>query len=100
VELKHGALSEKVIQCFCRVYNQPGYGFLEKVYETALKLGIEKLGRKVESQVSITVFYDGTAVGTCIADLVVEDQMILEIKAVRTITEDHKAQLLSYLKAT
>lgn len=100
MEFKHGVLSEKIIQCFYRVYNQLGYGFLEKVYENALKYEIEKIGKKAESQVPITVFYDGASVGTYFADLVVEDSIILEIKAARSITDEHKAQLLSYLKAT
>jgi GxxExxY protein len=77
-----------------------GYGFLEKVYENALKLELEKAGHKVDSQKQIKVTYGVEIVGEYYADLVVDDLVILELKAAGVICEDHVAQLLNYLRAT
>ena len=77
-----------------------GGGFLEKVYEKALIVELRKRGVKAESQVPIKVKYKGTEVGEYFADIVVEDQVILEIKAVDSLQKVHEAQILNYLKAT
>ena len=77
-----------------------GYGFLEKVYEKALLVEIRLRGLKVENQVPIKVKYKGTDVGEYFADIVVEGQVILELKAVDSLQNFHEAQLLNYLKAT
>jgi GxxExxY protein len=97
---KHRNLSEKVIEAFFRVYNDLGYGFLEKVYENALLIELERMGISVKPQYPIQVFYEGNVVGEYFADLLVKDSIIVEIKAARNLCPEHEAQLLNYLKAT
>ena len=82
------------------VNKELGSGFLEKVYENALLLELRKIGLRAEAQVPITVKYKNENVGEYAADMVVEDLVILELKAVESITKLHEAQLLNYLKAT
>jgi GxxExxY protein len=82
------------------VNRELGQGFLEKVYENALLLELRSRGLKAESQVPIVVNYRGQAVGEYYADIVVEDQVIIELKAVDALDRVHEAQLLNYLKAT
>jgi GxxExxY protein len=82
------------------VNRELGVGFLEKVYENALLIELLKRGLKAENQVPIKVEYKGTEVGEYYADIVVENQVILEIKAVDALQNIHEAQLLNYLKAT
>jgi GxxExxY protein len=77
-----------------------GPGFLEKVYENALLLELKKRGLKAESQVPIKVFYKEDIVGEYIADILVEDKVIVELKTVEVLDNVHEAQLLNYLKAT
>lgn len=77
-----------------------GHGFLEKVYENALLVELHQSKLKAESQVPIKVKYKNTEVGEYFADIVVEDQVILELKAVESLQSVHEAQLLNYLKAT
>ncbi len=93
-------LTSEIIGCFYNVYNKLGYGFLEKVYENALKYELEKKGFKVEKQRPIHVFYDETKVGEYFADLIVDDAVILELKAAESLCEEHEYQLINYLKAT
>ena len=100
MEFKHKDLTDKIINAFYKVYNTLGYGFLEKVYENALAHELRKRGFKVVQQAPIHVNYDGVIVGEYYADLVVNDAVILELKSVEAILDDHKAQLLNYLKAT
>lgn len=99
-EGKHAELTEKIIGAFFKVYNTLGYGFAEKVYENALTIELCKLGLKVEQQKSITVYYEGSIVGEYVADVIAADVVMLELKAVRQLTDEHEAQLLNYLKAT
>ena len=100
MEYKHSELTEKIIRCFFKVYNTLGYGFLEKVYERALAIELRKSGLAVNKQVPIDVFYEGEVVGNYYADLLVESEVILELKATDGLVEEHEAQLLNYLKAT
>ena len=100
IEAKHKALTKRIIGVFYTVYNTLGYGFLEKVYENALAIELRKLGLKVEQQARIAVYYAGQVVGEYYADLLINDTVILELKATRTIAPEHEAQLLNYLKAT
>ncbi|MBI5475409.1 MAG: GxxExxY protein [Ignavibacteriales bacterium] len=93
-------LTSKIIGAYFKVYNTLGYGFLEKVYENSLKIELLKLGFKVEQQKNIKVFYDGFDVGEYFADLIVDDLVILELKAAENLCDEHEAQLLNYLKAT
>ncbi|MBE9570682.1 MAG: GxxExxY protein [Proteobacteria bacterium] len=82
------------------VIHQLGGGFLEKVYENALMVELRNRGLKAKNQVPIKVHYKGTKVGEYYADIVVENQVILEIKAIDSLQKIHEAQLLNYLKAT
>ncbi|WP_165774536.1 GxxExxY protein [Candidatus Viridilinea mediisalina] len=100
MSLKHHDLTDAVINAFYHVYNTLGSGFLEKVYENALVYELRKRGYTVAQQLPIKVLYDGHVVGDYYADLVVNNCVILELKAVATITTDHEAQLLNYLRAT
>jgi len=93
-------LTEKIISCAFKVSNTLGSGFLEKVYENALAHELRKADLHVEQQYPKQVFYDGVIVGDYIADLLVENQVIVEIKTVETLTDVHMAQCLNYLKAT
>jgi len=97
---KHSDLTEMILGAFFKVYNTLGYGFTEKVYENALALELRKSGLIVAQQVPIDVYYDGSLVGDYAADIVVNEVIILELKAIRQLSEDHDAQLLNYLKAT
>lgn len=98
--LKHGELTEKIIGIFYDVYNELGYGFLESVYEKAMLKALRSASLRVASQVSVPVWFRGEQVGDFYADLVVEDVVILELKAARRAERAHEAQLLNYLKAT
>lgn len=93
-------LTEKVIQYAFTVSNTLGCGFLEKVYENALVHELRKVGLEVQQQHGITVYYDGVAVGEYTADLLVEEVLLLELKAVKDLDDIHLAQCLNYLKAT
>ena len=93
-------ITSQIISCFYKVYNTLGFGFLEKVYENALKIELEKAGLKVQKQRPIDVNYEGQLVGEYFADLVVEDKIILELKAVESLIQEHEYQLINYLKAT
>ncbi len=96
----HSELTSKIIRCFYAVYNTLGYGFLEKVYENSLKIELQLSGLKVEAQKKIDVYYSNKVVGVYYADLIVNDTVILEIKAVEALCEEHEFQLINYLKAT
>ncbi len=97
---KHADLTGVVIGAFFKVYNTLGYGSSEKVYERALTIELRKAGLQVEPQKSITVYYDSDVVGEYVADMLVNQAVIRELKAVRQLAEEHEAQLLNYLKAT
>ncbi len=96
----HQEITSKIISAFYTVYNILGYGFLEKVYENSLEIELKKIGLKVEKQFPIDVYYDDINVGKYFADLVVEEKVILELKASESLCEEHEFQLINYLKAT
>jgi len=96
----HQELTSEIISAFYKVYNTFGFGFLEKVYENALKYELEKMRLKVDKQKPITVYYDDLTVGEYFADLIVEDKVIIELKAAEALIEEHELQLINYLKAT
>ncbi len=98
--LKHSEITSQMIKPFYKVYNSLGYGFLERVYESALFLELRSLNLNVIRQAPIKVFYLGQEVREYFADLVVEDCVIIELKAVENLLKGHEAQLLNYLKAT
>ena len=93
-------ISERVIGCAFTVANTLGIGFLEKVYENALAHELTKSGLLVAQQIPIEVKYDAITVGSYIADLLVENAVLVEIKAVRALDSTHDAQCLNYLRAT
>lgn len=94
------AVTEKVIGCAYTVSNRLGCGFLERVYENALSHELRKAGLKTEQQKRLAVYYDGVLVGEYIADMIVEDMVLLEIKTAKNLETAHMAQCLNYLKAT
>jgi len=93
-------ITYKINGAVFEVNRELGPGFLEKVYENALLIELRERGLTVESQVPITVCYKGRSVGDYYADIVVENQVLIELKAVEFISKTHEAQLLNYLKAT
>ena len=93
-------ITETIIACVYRVSNTLGSGFLEKVYENALAIELQKNGLKVVQQHPIRVFYNNEPVGDFVADVLVEDSVIVELKSARTLDEVHSAQCMNYLKAT
>jgi len=99
-DYKYKELTEKIIKIFYKVYNNLGYGFLEKVYENAMMLDFKKENIQADSQYAIKVFYEDEIVGEYFADILVDGKVIVEIKAVRNLTLENEAQLLNYLKAT
>jgi len=99
-DFKYKELTEKIIEIFYRVYNKLGYGFLEKVYENAMMIEFKKDGLQAVAQSAIKVLYDGEMIGEYYADVMVENKVIMEIKATKSLGIEHEAQLLNYLKAT
>jgi GxxExxY protein len=100
VDLIHEDLTDRIIGAFYEVYNSLGYGFLEKVYENSLCAEFDNMGLPYVQQLPIKVHYRGRVVGEYFADLVVDEVVIVEVKAVKTVLPQHEAQLLNYLKAT
>lgn len=93
-------LTASVIGCAFSVHKTLGSGFLEKVYENALRLEMEKRGLRVEQQVPVQVWYGGQVVGDFYADLLVAGRVLIELKAVQQLGKEHEAQLVNYLHAT
>jgi GxxExxY protein len=98
--LKHHELTEKVIGVFFDVYNELGHGFLESVYEEALAVALGEAGLEVQRQVPVPVWFRRRQIGDFKADLLVDNKVLLELKAARTIDLAHEKQLLHYLRAT
>jgi GxxExxY protein len=93
-------ITDKILHSFYKVYNTLGYGFLEKVYENSLELDLKSQGLSCSKQVSIPVYYNDVVVGNYFADLMVDNKVVVEIKAAENICSEHEMQLLNYLKAT
>ena len=100
INYKHSDLSEQIIKAFYKVYNTLGYGFLEKVYENAIFIELESIGLNVRKQEPIKVYYEEKEVGVYFADLIINDTIIIELKATESLSEEHESQLINYLKAT
>ncbi|BBO81319.1 hypothetical protein DSCO28_18850 [Desulfosarcina ovata subsp. sediminis] len=98
--MKHQELTEEIIKAFYRVYNALGYGFLEKVYENAMMIEFRKEGVSAFQQSPINVIYSDQIVGQYFADIIIDEKVIVEIKAKKSLTSEDEAQLLNYLKAT
>ena len=99
-DFKHNELTEKIIAIFYKVYNKLGYGFLEKVYENAMMIELKKENFSATSQSPIKVVYEGEIIGEYYADMLVDNKVIVEIRAAKCLSGEHEAQLLNYLKAT
>ena len=100
MDLKHKELTDGILKTFYEVYKELGYGFLEKVYQNSMYIELKNKGYQVEAQNKIKVYYKGTEVGEYYADLIVENLVILELKAVDYIVKDFENQILNYLRST
>ena len=99
-KLLHGELTDAIIKIYYEVYNELGYGFLEKVYQNALFLELKRKGFEVEPQKHIKVHYKGVEIGDYFADMAVNQTIILELKASEMLVYANELQLLNYLRAT
>jgi GxxExxY protein len=98
--MKHKELTSKIIECAFKVHKNLGFGFLESVYQNALAIELSKAGLQVDKEKRLLVDYNGQVVGDFLADIVVEETVIVELKSVKEIHPAHEAQLVNYLKAT
>lgn len=98
--MRHEEITNLIIKAFYKVYNTLGYGFLEKVYENAMRIELLEMGLFVEQQKRINVYYLSQMVGDYYADLEINELVIVELKAHEAIIEEHENQLINYLKAT
>src|SRR5690606_12501533 len=96
----YSEITNLIIKAFYNVYNKLGYGFLERVYENAMMIELIRLGLKAEKQKQLKVFYDQFEIGEYYADILVNDCVIVELKAAEAICPEHEAQLVNYLKAS
>ncbi len=99
-ELIHKDATDSIIRVFYNVYNELGFGFLESIYEEAMVIALREKGLIVEKQVPVPVWFRGRCLGTFAADLIVNNTVIIELKAVSRLVDAHVAQLMHYLRAT
>jgi len=99
-DFKYKELTEKISKIFYRVYNKLGYGFLEKVYENAMMIELRQENIPAIAQAPIKVIYRGEVIGDYYADVLVDNKVIVELKAAKNLSEENEAQVLNYLKAT
>jgi GxxExxY protein len=99
-KLLHKETTDKIIQTYYEVYNELGHGFLEKVYQNAMYLKLKNKNLFVEAQKQIKVYYKGVIVGEYYADIVVNQAIILELKASEILVYENELQLINYLRAT
>lgn len=100
MELIHKDLTDAILNAFFDVYNESGYGFLEKVYQNSMMIELKIRGFNVVAQKPVKVYYKGAIVGDYYADIVVENLVILELKATDVIVEGFEWQLENYLGGT
>ncbi len=93
-------LTEKILQCVHDIHKKLGYGFMEKVYENALTIVLQKAGLMAIQQAPISVMFEGHVVGEYIADILVDNKVVIELKAVAELSSIHEVQLVNYLKAS
>ena len=98
--LLHKTITDRILKVYYEVYNELGHGFLEKVYQNAMYFELKSLGYKVEAQKQIKVYFKRQLVGEYYSDLLVEDKVIVELKATELLMNVHVAQIMNYLKAT
>jgi len=96
----HQELTKSIIGIYYDIYNDLGYGFLEKVYHNALVIELKARGFEIESQKKLKVFYKNNIVGEYVPDIIINNSVIVELKCVEYLIEKHESQLLNYLKAT
>jgi GxxExxY protein len=96
----HEDLTREIIEACHQVSNELGAGFLERVYAKALTIVLEEKGLQFQSEVPLSVHFHGTVIGHYVADLIVEDKVLIELKAVTGLIPEHQAQVINYLKAT
>ena len=96
----HSKKTEKIIECFYKVYNTLGFGFLEKVYQRALIIELKEAGFEIDSELPVKVYYKEYDVGDYRADLLVDKEIFLELKANEKLVQGDENQLINYLKAT
>ena len=99
-EILEKDLSYKIVGVAYKVRDELGFGFLEKVYENALAVGLREIGLRVDQQVSMEVEFHGQVVGTYCADLIVEGRIIVEVKSTEGVIKAYIAQTLNYLKVS
>jgi GxxExxY protein len=100
MSLLHQSITNTILKVYCEVYNELGHGFLEKVYQNAMYFELKARGLKVESQKEIKVYFKQQLVGEYYSDLIVENKVIIELKATEVLMNAHVAQTINYLKAT
>jgi GxxExxY protein len=100
MSLIYKEMSYKIVGCAMEVHNELGYGFLEKVYENDLMFELKNKNIEAKNQIPIKVNYKGNIVGDYIADILIEDKVIIELKSVENIIDSHISQTINYLKAT
>lgn len=98
--LLHRGITDAILKVYYEVYNELGSGFLEKVYQNAMYFELKDKGFKVEAQKQIKVYFKKQLVGEYFSDLLVEDKVIVELKAIEMLMDVHMAQIMNYLKAT
>ncbi|MCD5383308.1 GxxExxY protein [candidate division WOR-3 bacterium] len=97
---KYKDITQKIIGCAYRAYNNLGFGFLEKVYKKAMIIELKKEGLHIVEESKIEVHYEGGVIGEYYVDLLVEDKVIVELKSTKDLSETYEKQLINYLKAT
>ena len=96
----HQELTKNIIGVYYDVYNELGYGFLEKVYHKAMLIELHKRGYVIESEKKLNVYYKNEIIGEYVPDIIINESVIVELKCVEYLIETHENQLLNYLKAT
>jgi GxxExxY protein len=97
--MKYEEITQKIIGAAYTVYNFLGFGFLESIYKKALGIELTKLNLKFEEEKPLKVYYEGKAIGDFYIDLLVEDEIIVELKSVQNLIKEHEVQLVNYLTA-
>lgn len=96
----HSDITAKCLEAFYKVYNKLGHGFLEKIYVNALSIELKKAGLSIQREYPIDVYYEGDKIGVYYSDIMINEKVIIEVKAVDVLIPAHEAQLINYLRAT
>ena len=98
-EYKYSEITEKIIGCAFKVHSKIGTGYQEIIYQRCLEIELKKAGLSVQTEVEIVIFYDNIEVGKRRVDFLIENRIVVEIKAITTLENVHLAQALNYLEA-